>query len=118
MPKLFSGTVRRARALHLEEDSEDAANKLNAPEFSDSVYITPFNKAVFFYAARRARKLAEATKQQLFWVQATDTPPAWFAGGYSKAELLTLMRKWLHFHARKQQACFHSCLAAWRCRSA
>ena len=36
-------------------------------------------------------------------MQATDTPPAWFARGDSKAELLKAKKKWLQFHARKTE---------------
>ena len=99
----FKERQRRARVLHIEASPSDAADKINAPDFADSVYITPFNKAVFFYGTRRARKFAEENKHQLFWVQATDTPPAWFASGYSKAELTELKTKRLQFHSRKTE---------------
>lgn len=99
----FRERLRRARCLHCEVSSEDAATKINATSFADSIYITPFNKAVFYYGTKRAQKFAEATKQQLFWVQATDTPPSWFSSGYTKSELAQLKKKWLHYHARKTE---------------
>ncbi len=83
--------------------------KPNAADFADSVYITPFNKAVFVYATKRARKFAEAARRQLFWVQATDTPPAWFASGYSKTELAKEKKKWMRrtfsISFQKKQSC-------------
>ena len=99
----FQERRRRARCLHCELCSEDAAAKINEARFANSILITPFNKAVFYYATKRAQIFAEAQKQQLFWVQATDTPPAWFASGYSKNELEELKRKWLKYHARKTE---------------
>ena len=62
----FRECLRRARVLHLNDGTQDATEKLNSPAFAESVYITPYNKAVFFYGTKRARKFAEASKQQLF----------------------------------------------------
>ena len=99
----FQERLRRARCLHCELCSEDAAVKVNTDLFSDSIYITPFNKAVFYYATKRAQKFAHAKQHQLFWIQATDTPPSWFASGFSKSELQNLKMKWLKYHARKTE---------------
>ena len=61
----FRERIRRARVLDLKGAAEDAADKLNAPAFAASIYITAYNNAVCFYGRRRARKFAEASKQQL-----------------------------------------------------
>ena len=52
----------RARALHLDEAPEDAGSKLNAQEFSDSVYITLYNKAVFFMSPNEPENLQRRPK--------------------------------------------------------
>ena len=62
----FRERKRRARVLHIEETPELAAERMNAPEFTESVYITSFNKSVFLYSLTRARKFAAARQQQLF----------------------------------------------------
>ena len=52
----FKERKRRARAMHLAQRPAEAAEQVNAPEFAASVYITAFNKSVFLYAAKRARR--------------------------------------------------------------
>ena len=100
----FAERKRRCRVINMREDDlEVAANKLNDVHFASSIYITPFNKAVFCYAGNRARKFAEASGEQLFWITATDTPQAWFSAGYDKQQLLAMQKRWAHYHARKTE---------------
>lgn len=95
---------RRARALDLAGTGAAESTKLmNSAAFANSVYITTFNKSVFFYASMRARNFAQTAQQQLFWIHATDTPPSWFASGLSKTDLQQLQRKWLQYHSKKTE---------------
>ena len=94
---------RRARALHLQQYPNHARAQLADSKFAESVLITQYNMAVFYFAQERAIHFARATKAQAFWVQASDSPPNWFCNGYSVKELEDLKKKWLSYHARKTE---------------
>jgi len=93
----------------LEADPDGAGQKLAAPAFANCVLVTPFNKAVFQFAIHRAQNFAAATGQQLFWMQAIDNPPAWFAGSMSKSELEEMKQTWLQYHAKKTEGILSLC---------
>ena len=59
--------------------------------------------AVFYFAQERAMNFARVTKAQAFWIQAADSPPSWFCSGYSDADLQTMKKRWLNYHARKTE---------------
>ena len=99
----FQVRQRRCRVLNLITDPAGASEKLRNPTFGDSVLITPYNQAVTCYGTQRARNFAASTQHQLFWMQAVDTPPAWFCNNYTKADLLTMKKKWLAYNARKTE---------------
>ena len=50
-----------------------------------------------------------ANHEQLFWMQAIDNPPAWFAGTMTKAELQQMKQNWLRYHARKTEGILSIC---------
>ena len=75
--------ARRNRVLDITTGSNQAAETLTDARFKYCMLITPFNKAVFQFAIHRAQSFATATQQQLFWMQAIDNPPSWFAGTMS-----------------------------------
>ena len=50
--------------------------------FKKCVLTTPYNKAVFQFAVRRAQTFAASVGQAMFWMQAVDKPPSWFAGTF------------------------------------
>ena len=100
---------RRNRILNFETDADGAAHKLAEPKFKNCVLITPFNKAVFQFAIHRAQSFAAANGQQLFWMQAIDSPPAWFAGSMNQTELEEMKRNWLQYHAKKTEGVLSIC---------
>ena len=106
---------RRNRLLQVEADPAGAAQKLAQPEFKNCVLITPFNKAVFQFAIHRAQSFADANGHQLFWMQAIDSPPAWFAGEMSKSELEHMKQNWLQYHAKKPKVFYRSVQVATTC---
>ena len=68
-------------------DPAGAATKLAAPKFANCVLVTPFNKTVFQFAIHRAQTFATSKGEPLFWMQAVDKPPSWFADTYGQDEL-------------------------------
>ena len=50
-----------------------------------------------------------ANHEQLFWMQAIDNPPAWFASTMTKAELQQMKQNWLRYHARKTEGILSIC---------
>ena len=98
---------RRARVIHRQRACgmtlEEARDILNSERFQESVLITEYNRPVTLYAQRRSQLFARTRKQQLFWIQARDTPPAEHFGEYSTEELQQLKRTWLGFHGRKTE---------------
>ena len=78
--------------------SEKAGEKLADPRFKRCMLVTPFNKAVFQFATHRAETFAAEEGQQLFYMQAIDTPPANFADTYETDELEQKKRSWLQYH--------------------
>ena len=101
--------IRRNRLLDMEKHGDEAAHKLAEARFKSCVLITPFNKAVFQFAIHRAQNFAAASGKQLFWMQALDNPPAWFAGDFSKKELEDMKKKWLQYHAKKTEGILSMC---------
>ena len=79
--------TRRNRWLDIANSPDRAAQTLASAEFKRCVLITPFNKAVFQFSIHRAQTFAAAAGEQLFWMQAVDKPPTWFAS----APLLALL---------------------------
>ena len=94
---------RRARVLHLETHASQAREQLADPRFAESVLITQYNVAVFYFAQERALNFVRSQKAQAFWIQASDSPPNWFCNGYSPQELQDMKRKWLSYHAKKTE---------------
>ena len=94
---------RRARVLHLQSHAAQARERLADPHFAESVLITQYNMAVFYFAQERAISFARQSEAQAFWIQAADSPPNWFCNGYSTTQLEELKRKWLAYHARKTE---------------
>jgi len=74
-PQCFRERQRRARALYRSEDDVQAKDRLQNPDFAETVLITIWNDAVFTFGITAARNFAFRTGQQLFWVQAADIPP-------------------------------------------
>ena len=103
------GQKRRNRWLNVEADPLSAAEKLADDRFKKCVLITPFNKAVLQRSIHRARTSASAKREQLFWMQAVDKPPAWFAGTRGVEEIERMQRKWLQYHARKTEGILSLC---------
>ena len=101
--------VRRNRWLDAGNAPELAAQRLAEERFKRCVLITPFNKAVFQFSIHRAQTFAAAAGEQLFWMQAVDRPPAWFAGTLGTEELEKVKRKWLQYHARKTEGVLSLC---------
>ena len=101
--------LRRNRWLNIANAPECAAQMLASEKFKRCMLITPFNKAVFQFSIHRAQTFAAAAKQQLFWMQAVDKPPAWFAGTLGTEELERLKTKWLQYHARKTEGVLSLC---------
>ena len=64
---------RRARVLHLQSHQSHARARLTDPDFAESVLITQYNMAVFYFAQQRAINFARTHKRQAFWIQAIDT---------------------------------------------
>jgi hypothetical protein len=54
--------------------------------------IGPYHVAVYYFAQQRAISFAANTNAACFWVQATDSPPSWFANGFTRDELLQQKR--------------------------
>ena len=63
--------------------------------------VTPWNNAVFAFATTAARNFAYKTGQQLFWVQASDTPPPEFITDYSSSQLEQMKKRWLNYNYRR-----------------
>ena len=89
---------RRARVLHVETYPERAKGMLTHESFARAILITPFNLAVYYFAQQRAINFARTTGAAAFWIQATDSPPNWFANNltrpsYSKRNVRGLFRK-------------------------
>ena len=95
--------AKAAQARESEAYAAQARERLSLPDFADSILITQFNVAVFYFAQERALNFARSTNAPAFWIQAADSPPNWFCNGYSKEELLALKKKWLAYHARKTE---------------
>ena len=93
----------------MEAEPNFAAAKLAEEKFKKCVLITPFNKAVFQFSIHRAQTFAAAMGQQLFWMQAVDKPPAWFAGTHGIEEVERMKKKWLQYHARKTEGILSLC---------
>ena len=69
------------------------------------------NVAVFQFGHQRALNFARNQNSQAFWIQATDSPPNWYANGYRHEELLEQKKKWLGYNARKTQGILSALLA-------
>ena len=100
---------RRNRLLNIEKDPKGAAAKMAEPRFRNCVLITPFNKAVFQFSIHRAQTFALSMGEPLFWMQAVDKPPAWFASTLGKEDLENMKQKWLQYHARKTEGILSLC---------
>ena len=100
---------RRNRLLNMRADPQGSAEKLADPKFKSCVLITPFNKAVFQYSIHRAQTFALSAGEPLFWMQAVDKPPSWFAGVYGVDELQSMKQRWLQYHARKTEGILSLC---------
>ena len=94
---------RRARVLHMDRYEAYGRERLEHPDFAESVLITQYNMSAFHFAQQRAISFAKQNQRQAFWIQATDTPPSWFCSGYSMEDLQDMKRKWLSYHARKTE---------------
>ena len=92
---------RRARVLRLDAHWEQDSRRMADPHFAEAVLITQYNIAVFYFAQQRALNFVKHSRAPSFWIQATDSPPNWYANGYTKNELLEQKKKWLTYHARK-----------------
>ena len=101
--------ARSNRVLDIITGSNQAAETLADARFKYCMLMTPFNKAVFQFVIHRAQSFATATQQQLFWMQAIDNPPSWFAGTMSQEELQKMEEKWLQHHARKTEGVLSIC---------
>ena len=101
--------ARRNRLLDLKGDPKKAAEKMADQRFKDCMLITPFNKAVFQFSIHRAQTFAQFTGEPLFWIQAVDKPPAWFAGHLTKDDLEKMKQTWLQYHARKTEGILSLC---------
>ena len=77
--------------------------RLLAKEFIDAKLITPFNMAVFFFGQQRAIQYANNTQEPCFWIQATDSPPNWYAADFNATEMADKRKNWLTYHARKTE---------------
>ena len=102
-------TMRQHRWLNMHDDPSGAATKLAAPKFRNCILVTPFNKAVFQFAIHRAQTFAASRVEPLFWMQAADKPPAWYAGTYGDEELQNMKQRWLQYHARKTEGILSLC---------
>ena len=102
---------RRARVLCLDAQAEQDRQRLADPSFANAVLITPYNVAVFYFAQQRALNFVRNTKAESFWIQATDSPPNWYANGYTTGELLEQKKKWSTYHARKTEGILSLLLA-------
>ena len=55
---------RRARVLHFDSHAAQARERLAEPHFAESVLITQYNIAVFYFAQERAINFARVTRAQ------------------------------------------------------
>ena len=87
---------RRKRVIGCQEygglSTDEATKLLESKTFTSSVYITEYNQPVCLYAQVRAQMFARHHKQQLFWVQAEDIPPAMHFAEHSSSELQNLKK--------------------------
>ena len=65
---------RRVRVLSQARPTQ-MKERRNDPLFADSVLITQYNMAVFYFAQERARRFARSKQASAFWIQAADSPP-------------------------------------------
>ena len=77
--------------------------RLSDPLFADSVLITQYSMAVFYFAQARAIRFARSRNASAFWIQAADSPPTWFCNQYDAAGLEAQKKKWLSYHGRKTE---------------
>ena len=108
-PDCLQEARRRNRLLDMGGASTQAAEILADAKFKTCMLITTYNQAVFQFAIHRAQNFAAATEQQLFWMQAIDNPPSWFAGTMTQKELQKTKQMWLQFHARKTEGVLSIC---------
>ena len=100
---------RRNRLLDMEAEPEKAAAKIAEARFQRCILITSFNKAVFQFSIHRAQTFAASIGASLFWMQAVDKPPAWFASTFGDDEIRTMKQRWLQYHARKTEGILSLC---------
>ena len=108
---------RRSRVLDCHTRAAQGIDMLTSPEFSEAILITQYNMAVFHFGHQRALNFARNRNSQAFWIQATDSPPNWYANGYSNEELLQQKQRWLGYNARKTQGILSALLACLTCRT-
>ena len=94
---------RRARVLCMASYKEQETRRLQDPRFAAATLITPYNVAVFYFAQQCALNFVHQNSASSFWIQAIDSPPNWYASGYSSTELQEQKKRWLAYHAKKNE---------------